>query len=95
MLLALSACSSCVDQPAQPVELRVVNKLAWPIYVADELEQLGLTVQHDEGAGAWTAMSELASCDCQECHIACDPCECPQGLAWVRRIGPGAHADRT
>jgi hypothetical protein len=90
----LPACSSCVDHPAAPVTLRVVNNLAWPIFVADDFEQLGLTVQHDEGAAAWKPMAEFATCDCQECSVACDPCECPATATWVRRIEPKGTAER-
>jgi hypothetical protein len=37
---ALPACPSCVDHPARPVTLRVENNLDWPIFVADEFEQV-------------------------------------------------------
>lgn len=90
----LPACSSCVDHPAQPVTLRVVNNLDVPIYVDDGFEQLGMSVEHDTGSGAWRTMAEFATCDCQECSIACDPCECPAGLTWIRRIPPGGSAER-
>lgn len=73
--------------------LRVVNKLSSPIYVADEFDQLGLEVQQERFT-KWTRMAEYAACDCQDCARACDVCSCPTFQAMVRRIDPGASAER-
>jgi len=90
----LPGCASCIDQPAQPVVLRVVNKLAWPIYVQDDLDQAGLTVQRD-APGGWTDAKESATCACQECSQICTGCTCPTVEGWARRIQPGASVERT
>ncbi|MBI5544055.1 MAG: hypothetical protein HY901_09220 [Deltaproteobacteria bacterium] len=92
-LTLLSGCGSCVDEPARPVTLRVVNKLGWDIFVRDEAGQLGLTVQQDAD-GTWEDLQELAACDCQECSEACSGCVC--GVeTWARRVRAGARLERT
>ncbi|MGC4115327.1 MAG: hypothetical protein QM765_12125 [Myxococcales bacterium] len=93
-LLVSPACSSCVDHPAEPVTLRVVNNLDHDVFVADEFEQLGLTVMRDQGTGDWKPMAEFATCDCQECSVACDACQCPQKPLWIKRIPSKKSAER-
>ncbi len=89
-----SSCASCLDQPAQPVVLRVVNKLAWPIYVQDEFDQAGVTVMRD-ASGGWTEAHEWATCACEECSEVCTGCTCPEVEGWARRIPAGGTVERT
>jgi hypothetical protein len=96
LAVALAAgCPSCLEQPARPITIHVKNALNWPVFVRDEDAQAGVQVlQYDRGA--WTELSELAPCACQECTQACESveCSCAPAPTWARRIDPGKTADR-
>ncbi|MBL8912814.1 MAG: hypothetical protein JNM17_19130 [Archangium sp.] len=93
MMAVISGCR-CSPPTPQPVTLRVINTTRSPIYVDGSGGKLGLKIQRDVG-GQLFAFDDLA-CECRFCTNVCNTsCTCPDaGLPLVRRIDPGATAER-
>jgi hypothetical protein len=96
LLSATLLLAGCHCSPATPqaVTLRIVNGSNDPIYVDATGGTLGLAVERKVG-DQWFAFDD-APCSCRTCDQACNlACSCPDVTPFIRRVEPGATAERT
>jgi hypothetical protein len=89
-------CHGCAPSNPTPVTFEIDNTLNWPIFVADEQQQAGISMQLPV-SGTWTKVTEDLTCPCQDCGEICNGtgCDCPPPAGLIRQIHPGGTYNRT
>ncbi len=96
VVLALADCGGCPPANPTPVTFEIDNTLNWPIFVADEQQQAGISVQLPVGGGTWADAPESLTCPCQACDQICagNGCNCTPPAGVIRQIHPAASYQR-